>query len=145
MVISNKLSKPKRRAGLTLVEVILAVAILGIGLTALVTAASRTLHVLRQAKNLDTARELFGLLEATKPIQLEDKMEDAAGSGTFPRPYQNYRWTRDVEIVGDEEDGLWQLIVSIMWTENNRPRKETVHTYVFWPEEVQGGTFERRP
>lgn len=57
-------SKSRKRAGLTLVEVILALMIIGTGLVALVAAVSRCLSVPRLAMNFDTARELLGQLEA---------------------------------------------------------------------------------
>ncbi|MCB1069203.1 MAG: prepilin-type N-terminal cleavage/methylation domain-containing protein [Kiritimatiellae bacterium] len=146
-MVTRKQRRQASRAGLTLVEVILALVILGTALTALIAAASRALSVVRQAKNLDTSRELFGVLEVMEPIQppfIED-IEEAAGSGSFERPYENYRWERTVEVVGDEEDGLWLLTMTISWKENERQRSESVQTYVYWPEDTKGGSFERAP
>lgn len=140
-------TRRRSRGGLTLIEVILALVILGTGLTALIAAASRALSVVRQAKNLDTTRELFGVLEVMEPVHppfIED-IEEAAGSGSFERPYQDYRWERRVEMVGEEEDGLWLLTITISWQDNERQRSETVQTYVYWPEATEGGSFERGP
>lgn len=146
-MVKRKQRGAASRAGLTLVEVILALVILGTALTALIAAASRALAVVRQAKNLDTSRELFGVLEVMEPIQppFIEEIEEAAGSGNFERPYENYRWERTVEVVGDEEDGLWLLTMTISWKENERQRSESVQTYVYWPEDKQGGSFERAP
>ena len=122
----------KKRAGLTLVEVILALMIIGTGLVALVAAVSRCLAVPRLAQNFDTARELLGQLEAEEPLQVEEDIEDAAGSGTFESPYANFSWERTVTQEGeDEEDGLWRVVTSIRWTENNRARSEDVVTLVY--------------
>ncbi len=122
----------KKRAGLTLVEVILALMIIGTGLVALVAAVSRCLSVPRLAMNFDTARELLGQLEAEEPLSVEEDIEDGAGRGTFESPHSNFSWERTVELEGeDEEDGLWRVTTTIAWTENQRSRSEQVVTYVF--------------
>jgi prepilin-type N-terminal cleavage/methylation domain-containing protein len=122
----------RRRAGLTLIEVILALMIIGTGLVALVAAVSRCLAIPRLAVNFDTARELLGQLEAEEPLQGEEDIEDAAGSGTFDSPHSNFSWERTVEQEGeDEEDGLWRVTTTIRWTENNRARSEEVVTLVY--------------
>ena len=125
-------STSRRRAGLTLIEVILALMIIGTGLVALVAAVSRCLAIPRLAVNFDTARELLGQLEAEEPLQGEEDIEDAAGSGTFDSPHSNFSWERTVEQEGeDEEDGLWRVTTTIRWTENNRARSEEVVTLVY--------------
>lgn len=125
-------SKSRKRAGLTLIEVILALMIIGTGLVALVAAVSRCLSIPRLAMNFDTARELLGQLEAEEPLQGEEDIEDAAGSGTFDAPHSNFSWQRTVEQEGeDEEDGLWRVTTTIRWTENNRARSEEVVTLVY--------------
>ena len=122
----------KRRAGLTLVEVILALMIVGTGLVALVAAVSRCLAVPRLAMNYDTARELLGQLEVEEPLLVEEDIEDAAGSGTFDSPHANFSWRREVVQEGeDEEDGLWRVTTTITWTENNRSRSEQVETLFY--------------
>ena len=106
--------------------------IIGTGLVALVAAVSRCLAVPRLAQNFDTARELLGQLEAEEPLQVEEDIEDAAGSGTFESPHANFSWERTVTQEGDdEEDGLWRVVTSIRWTENNRARSEDVVTLVY--------------
>jgi prepilin-type N-terminal cleavage/methylation domain-containing protein len=131
------------RAGLTLIEVMLALVILGTGLVALVTAAGRCISVARQAKNFETARELLARVEVEKPMQLEEEVEDIAGSGSFDDP-SGFRWTRTVEQEGFEEDGLWRVTTEINWTEDKSARREQVVTLIYWPEEKRGGSFERR-
>lgn len=115
-----------------MIEVILALMIIGTGLVALVAAVSRCLAIPRLAVNFDTARELLGQLEAEEPLQGEEDIEDAAGSGTFDLPHSNFSWERKVEQEGeDEEDGLWRVTTTIRWTENNRARSEEVVTLVY--------------
>lgn len=120
-----------RRAGLTLIEVVLALMIIGTGLVALVAAVSRCLSIPRLALNYDSARELLGKLEAEEPLALEEDIESAAGSGSFDAPFSNFRWQRDIESVGNEEDGLWMVTTTIRWQDNNRDRNEQVVTYIY--------------
>jgi prepilin-type N-terminal cleavage/methylation domain-containing protein len=128
-----------KRAGLTLIEVMLALVILGIGMVALVTAAGRTIGVARQAKNFDAARELLARVEVEQPMMLEERVEDIAGSGSFEGPYAGFRWTRTVEPEGFEDDGLWRVETVIQWTEDQRAKKERVVTLIYWPPEAEGG------
>ncbi len=134
-------ASPRRasRAGLTLIEVMLALVILGLGMVALVTAAGRCISVARQAKNYDAARELLARVEVEKPMILEERAEDIAGSGTFDPPYEGFSWERTVEQEGYEEDGLWRVVTEVRWTEDQRGKKERVVTLIYWPEEADGG------
>jgi len=127
------------RAGLTLIEVMLALVILGIGMVALVTAAGRCISVARQAKNFDAARELLARVEVEQPMMLEERVEDIAGSGSFDPPYSGFSWTRTVEPEGFEDDGLWRVETVIQWTEDQRAKKERVVTLIYWPPEAEGG------
>lgn len=128
-----------RHAGLTLIEVMLALVILGTGLVALVTAAGRCISVARQAKNYETARELLAVVEVEKPMLLEEEPEDIAGNGTFDS-YPGFRWTREVQQEGFEEDGLWRVTTEILWTEDKTARRERVVELIYWPDDQGGGT-----
>lgn len=133
--------RPRRsgRAGLTLIEVMLALVILGTGLVAMVTAAGRCISVARQAKNYETARELLARVEVENPLLLEEEPEDGNGSGSFSGDLREFRWSRSVEQEGFEEDGLWRVTTEILWTENKSARREQVVTLIYWPEDTKGG------
>lgn len=122
-----------RKAGLSLVEVLMALVILGTGLVVIIASASRCVAVVRKVKNLETTRELFGRVEVEKPIWIEEDIEDAAGQGAFTGEYSQYRWRRAVQEVGDEKDGLWLVTTTISWSERGKENAETVVTYVHWP------------
>jgi len=128
-----------------LIEVMLALVILGVGMVALVTAAGRCISVARQAKNFGTARELLARVEVEKPMLLEENVEDVVGGGTFESPFEQFRWTRTVEQNGFEEDGLWLVVTEILWTEDERSKKERVETLLYWPEDKEGGSVESAP
>ncbi|MCZ7591804.1 MAG: prepilin-type N-terminal cleavage/methylation domain-containing protein [Kiritimatiellae bacterium] len=127
-------ARRRSRTGLSLIEVLMAIVILGIGLTILIAGASRCIAVVRKVRSLETTRELFGRVEVEKPIWVEEDIEDAAGSGSFSGEYSGYQWRRDVEEVGEEEDGLWLVTTTISWSERGQNNSETVVTYVHWPQ-----------
>ncbi len=121
------------KAGLSLIEVLMAVVILGTGLVMIIASASRCIAVVRKVRSLETTRELFGRVELEKPIWLEEDIEDAAGQGSFTGEYSQYRWRREVQAVGEKEDGLWLVTTTIAWSERGKENSETVATYVHWP------------
>lgn len=123
----------RARAGLSLVEVLMAMVILGTGLVMIIASASRAIAVVRKVRSLETTRELFGRVELEKPIWVEEDIKDAAGQGTFSGEYSAYRWKREVQEVGEEEDGLWRVTTTIAWSERGKENSETVTTYVHWP------------
>ncbi|MDD2236646.1 MAG: prepilin-type N-terminal cleavage/methylation domain-containing protein, partial [Kiritimatiellae bacterium] len=64
------------KLGLTLIEVLMALAIMGIGLAGLVAAASRCLAVARKAKNYENTRRLLGEAEMKWQEYLLEREED---------------------------------------------------------------------
>jgi prepilin-type N-terminal cleavage/methylation domain-containing protein len=135
-----------RRTGLTLVEVLMALAILGIGLFVLVAAASRCLAVARQAKHYEKARHLLARAQLENPLQLEEEIETGTKNGSFSGE-PGYTWVRRVELVneesGDEEEEFFLVTWSIHWSDRNKAAKEEVVTYLYAPEDKKGGSFER--
>lgn len=121
------------KSGLSLVEVLMALVILGTGLVMIIASASRCVAVVRKVRSLETTRELFGRVELEKPIWIEEDIEDASGQGSFTGEYSQYRWRREVKEVGDEEDGLWLVTTTISWSDRGKDNSETVVTYVHWP------------
>ncbi|MFH0907307.1 MAG: prepilin-type N-terminal cleavage/methylation domain-containing protein [bacterium] len=122
------------RAGLTLIEVMLAMVILGIALAVLVSTAGTCLSIAKKARNYETARELLARLELEHPIK-KDKIEDAKGSGSFDSEFSGYRWERDVECVGLEKDGLWKITSTVRWSESSGQSAEELVTYVHAPQD----------
>jgi prepilin-type N-terminal cleavage/methylation domain-containing protein len=130
------------RAGLTLVEVLLALVILGIGAFSMVTTISRSLAVVRQSRDYEKARDLLARVELEHPIDKEE-LREGSESGSFSGQESQYRWLREITVEGEEEDGLYSVRTRISWTERGRETYEEVMTYLFVPEEKRGGTFER--
>lgn len=130
----------RRKAGLTLIEVMLALTILGMGVAGLVMAAGRCIAVARKARILETARQLMGQVELEEPLILKEEVEEGTESGTFQDAPDGYRWTRDVRILGEEEDGLFEVKTRVYWTDRGKEDFEEVVTYLFSPELIKRGT-----
>lgn len=131
------------KAGLTLIEVLLAVAILGFGIAGMVMAGGRCLAVARQARNYQQAREALAQVEVEEPLALVENMDRGNESGTLRAPYDKFRWERKVEPIGLEQDYLYQVTTSIMWSEEGKHGGEAVTTYVYRPDQKLPGTAAR--
>jgi prepilin-type N-terminal cleavage/methylation domain-containing protein len=141
--LRHSLRLGKTRAGLTLVEVLMALTILSIGLFVLVAAASRCLAVARQAKHYEKARHLLARAELENALQFEEEIEEGAANGSFSGE-PGYSWSRDVRLLSEEEeDGFYEVTWRVHWTDRRKAAKEEVVTYLHAPPEVEGGSFER--
>jgi hypothetical protein len=123
----------------------IALAILGIGLSVLISTASKCLAVVKQSRNYETARHLLAivelkfqnhLLELTEGQTLQDGSEQI----TFEAPYYQYKGTWAVETIGKEEDGLRQVTFRVAWSDRGDTPYEEVTTYLYMPEKPEGGT-----
>ena len=142
------LSTRRWRAGLTLVEVMLAVAILGIGLTVLIATASTCLSVVKQSRNYESARHFLALVELefkNKLLEMEEgqKLEDGEESVTF-KESSLYKGFWEVTTEGEEEDGLKKVVFRVAWSERGVQPYEEVVSYLYVPQEKRGGTGESR-
>ena len=136
--------QPSDRSGLTLIEVMLALVILGIGLTVLISTASKCLAVVKQSRNYETARHLLAVVEMefqNKILELApgQDLEDGSEDITFPDsdPYKG-RW--EVATEGDEKDGLKKVTFRVSWSERGANPCEEVTTYLHVPQKKEGGT-----
>lgn len=100
--------KKRHAKGFTLVEIMIAIAILSIGLVSIYTAQGNSLRASGNAERIQTAAMLARQIMTEKMLEVEknlqkgtfpaDKEED---SGEFEAPFQEYRWeylVRKVEI-----------------------------------------------
>ena len=134
-----------RRAGLTLIEVMLALTIIGTGVVTLVVGASRCLTVVRRAKNFQTARHVLAKAELDNPLQLEEEITDHTESFSFSEPeFRGFTVTRSVAVEGDPEDGFFKVGWVVSWSDAGRASSESVETMLYAPEAVEGGTVEGR-
>lgn len=130
-----KVSSSSSRQGLTLIEVILAAAILSIGMTVLLVSASRCIAVMKVSKQYQTAQWVMGLGEVEYPLMTEtiDDIEDLA-----VRPdsslLDGYTFSRTVEDNYDDEDGLFIIKSRVSWSEHGKESYHEVVQYIWYPE-----------
>ena len=125
--------KKASKKGLTLIEVLLAMVILTIGVSALMVAMSRCLGVVRTARNRETARSLIRLVDIDYPIERVD-MAELSESGDF-EGREGYTWFRDIEMVDEEErPGLFLITIRVQWAERGQNAFEEVSMYKYVPD-----------
>ena len=130
-----------RREGMTLVEVLLAVVILGLSLGALVEGASRALAVVRQARNYEMARRMLGRVDAENPLRLLDEIAAGQEGGGFPGGPPGWSWTRTLEDFGEadeQQEGLFRLTTRVSWSQGGRGGMEEVVQMLYVPEGGDG-------
>ena len=126
-------SRRHRRAGLTLVEVVLAMALLGIAAMVLLTAASRCLAVVRVAKNYYSARNVLDIAELDHPIlrQSKDGKEEVLNLTVDPHEYPGgFTFSRTAE-ENEAFEGLYTVRSRVAWSQRGRSSGEEVVSYLF--------------
>jgi type II secretory pathway pseudopilin PulG len=117
-----------------LIEVLLALTILGLGLLVLLTTASRCLGVAKQARHYEHARQLIGRLEVEQLLDTQKGVEEGTEDGRFEPPFEAYRWSRTIEQAGlKEDDGLYRVRLRVAWAQASNSAEE-VETYLYLPE-----------
>ena len=133
-------SRGKNNQGFSLIEVILAMLILGIGMASITAMASRCLAIARKARNFETARLLLGKIDLESPIDYEN-FGAGSESGRF-EDNDGFSWKRTIEQIGEEDDGIYKMRIEIFWSDRNKEVSEEVETYLHVPEELTGGVIE---
>lgn len=109
--------------------------ILGIAGVVLVTAASQCLAVVRAGHLYSQAHALLQRVELENPLFLEE-IQPGTEEGRFPDPdLSRFAWRRDIEVVGEETEGLFEVRTRILWSDRGRKGFEEIIYYRFAPEE----------
>ena len=113
--------------GMTLVEVLLAAFILGVGLMVLVTASSRCIAVLRRASLFQAARWALDRGEADNPlVRTNDVMTLAVKAESVA---EGLTYSREIE-EDENEDGLYVVRARVTWSRDGREFNEEVVRYM---------------
>lgn len=128
----GKLEIGNGRCGLTLIEVILAVAILSVGLTVLLTAASRCLAVMKTAKNYQIAQWTLNRGEVDYPlVNTNDVKKLEVDPVSYPGGFTFSRVVEDDE----DEDGLFVVRTRVSWSKGDRGSYEETVRYILQVED----------
>jgi prepilin-type N-terminal cleavage/methylation domain-containing protein len=121
-----------KRGGFTLLEVLLAVLILGMGLSVFFGAANQGLSVVESARVYEAGRSYLNLLDLRAPLDLEN-LEEGELTGDLEDNGVPFRWTRTVTAVGKEEDKFFHLLTRVEWGDSDAPNSESTETYLHLP------------
>lgn len=125
------LTNPQRNMrGFTLLEVMIALVIIGIALIACLTLVNRCIHSHEQVQRITTAT----MLAQHKMSELEaesrnGELSHSAERGNWPKPYDQFSWY--VEFNDTLISGIQQVTVSIIWGERQRNEEVSIDSFVF--------------
>jgi prepilin-type N-terminal cleavage/methylation domain-containing protein len=146
-------------SGFTLLEVMIALFIIAIGITAILVAQSNSLDVTTRAKRMTTVAMLAknALIQAEREIEgktFDETKKEA--SGTFDAPYGEYRWERKIKEITfpnvlesqEKKEGVDPMVekvvklatnflskasreitIKILWTEKKEKQEYSVSQY----------------
>ena len=120
------------RAAFTLVEAVVALAILSIGIFVIIEATARCLAVIRVSRNYQTARAVLDRGESEFPLQPTNAVSDNIVQGAELVP--GYTFSRELEAV-DGEEKLYMVTTRVTWSETGRDSAEEVVSYLYFPNE----------
>ena len=129
-----------RRAGMTLVEVLLATMILGLCFVAQLTALSRCLAVMRVAKNFQEAHYVLGDAAVEFPLlrSRQEEIDDPSEWEVPAEPYDGgFVYTRsidDPDAEGDDDFRLVRITETVSWAAMGKTKSEVVESFRFFRE-----------
>lgn len=116
----------EENSGFTLLEVMVALALIGIALVAILRSLAMSVDVSNESKNISIAT----LLAKGKMAELESlgfpDVEEA--SGDFGEESPGFRWERSVSETGVED--LRKIVVRIIWQGNGNDKKVELVTLI---------------
>jgi len=130
--------------GFTLLEVVVALAILGVGLTVIIELFSGGLRLGRTSEEYTKAVGYARM--KLEEISLADKVEEGIQEGGFDG---NYRWRAEfkkVDLLPPRETDyrppmeLYQVRIDVLWKSGFREKMTSVQTYRSWRVEGYGSS-----
>ncbi len=128
----NRVPSSRRPAGFTLIEALIALALLGIGLGILTASVAGGLSVTRRARDYENARHMLDLVPVVAPLPDDpEEWPPPDDEGTFEPPHEQYRWTRTFLPVREEfeTEPLYQINTRVYWSDRGAESFEEIVTY----------------
>jgi len=123
--------QPRASLGFTLVEAVVALAILSIGIFVIVEATARCLAVIRVSRNYQTARAALDRYESEYPISTNSVSDVFVQDEEWP---PGFHTQRELEAV-DGEAKLYTVKTRVTWSESGQASAEEVVSYLYFPNE----------
>jgi prepilin-type N-terminal cleavage/methylation domain-containing protein len=124
------------KKGFTLIEVLLAVAILSLSVVALLTNVTNCLRVIRRAQEYQAVQWTLAMGEADHPPAAPEKPEDLE---VEPEEYENgLTYAREVE-EDDDKDELYVVKEKVTWSWHGIEQAEEVVRYVMIQDKTESG------
>ena len=129
-----------RRSGMTLVEVLLAAMILGLGMMGIFTCLSRCLRLIEASRDVQKMQLVFDLGNLAYPMADIQSEDDIDNLNVDPSGIKDI--LQDLHEDGDRGKGLENYVYSRTFEEKEKPEDDadfndhifTVHTIVSWGE-----------
>ena len=125
----------RHKQGFLLLEVILATALIAIGLFAIIDALGRCLAAARTIQNYTISETL--LANKSYEMRVEQPTNYLDLEGPFD-DYPGFTWERKFEPAGaDDVEGLWKQTITVYWYERGRLSQDSVVEYRYMPQKVR--------
>jgi general secretion pathway protein I len=121
-------STPREQKGFTLLEVMIALVIVGTAFVACLSLANQCIHTQTRVEHITTAT----MLAKHKMSELEAQARTSAAtdserSGTYEEPYAVYAW--EVEYIPTPLEGIRQVQVSVRWGAEERNEEVVIDSH----------------
>jgi len=126
----NSTNHRSNTQGFTLLEVMIALVIIGIALIACLTLTNRCIYSHEQVQRITTATMLAQHKMSELEVQSRNgRLSLSSQRGDWPKPYGQYRW--QVEFNDTPVSGVQQVTVTIIWGQQQRNEEVRIDSFLF--------------
>ena len=120
----------QNKRGFTLLEVMIALAIIGTALVACLGLTNRCIHSHEQVQRITTATMLAQhKMSELEAVSRRGELDSSDQQGMWEKPYSQYRW--QVAYTDTPISGVQQVSVSILWGERKRNKEVSIDSFLF--------------